>query len=222
VRRQEDRDPLGEQRADELPGLPRALRVEADRGLVEEEELGGVEEAPREVELLLHAAGELLDSAVRRLREADAVEDLLDPPVALADVDAVDVGEVPQVLASADPVVEPSLAAEHEANPRPEFARLTNDVEAEHLGGTARRDEERGEHLRERRLARAVRPEQAEDLPGIDVEVDPPERFGPHELVEEEAFPALEDPPDVAGVDHGGTGHRGPREGSARGFAVVD
>ena len=55
-------------------------------------------------------------------------------------------------------------------------ARLGRDVEAEDPRLAARRQQQRGEDLDQRRLAGAVGPEQPEELAGRDLEVDAGER----------------------------------------------
>ena len=58
--------------------LAGADRVEADRRLVEEDDLGVVEEPARDVQPLLHAARVALGALVLAALEADQLEQLLD------------------------------------------------------------------------------------------------------------------------------------------------
>src|SRR6185437_5330267 len=60
------------------PELIAALRVEAERGLVEEEDGGRVQEAAGDLEAALHAAGEGLDVAVLALPQLEGLEQKLD------------------------------------------------------------------------------------------------------------------------------------------------
>ncbi len=62
---------------------------------------------------------------------------------------------------------------EADADPRLERRGVLADIDAEHGGRPAVRDAQALEDLDRRRLAGAVRPEQAEHLAGGDVEVDP-------------------------------------------------
>ena len=72
---QEDGDALGfVELFDVSPELVAALRIEAERGLVEEEDLRRVQEAAGDFETPLHAAGELLDLIVAALPEFEELE----------------------------------------------------------------------------------------------------------------------------------------------------
>jgi hypothetical protein len=70
---------------------------------------------------------------------------------------------------------------------------VSDDIETRYRGGSAVGRDERGEDVDERRLAGAVRAEQADDLAGPNLEVDAVE----HRVLSER----LGDPGDV---DHGG------------------
>ena len=102
--------------------------------------------------------------------------------------DAVELGEVAQVVARREPLVEAAVAAEDVADPLPHLARVVDDVEAEHARLPARREEQRDQHLDRRRLAGAVRAEQAEQLALLDGERDAAHRLDLERL-----------PPDHAG-----------------------
>ncbi len=79
----------------------------------------------------------------------------------------------------------------HEAHPEPaelprcerQTHRLTVDEQLTGVGLV-----EAGEHLDEGRLARAVLPEEAVDLPGKDDQGDIPERMGPAEGLRQAAY----------------------------------
>ena len=62
---------------DQLEHLVAALRVHAVGRLVEEQQIGIVDERLRELDALLHAGRVGLEVAVARLAEADVVEDLV-------------------------------------------------------------------------------------------------------------------------------------------------
>jgi hypothetical protein len=61
----------------------------------------------------------------------------------------------------------------HVADPAANLARLAGDVEAGHARGAGGRRQQRGEDAQRRGLARAVGPEEAEDVAGADAEVTP-------------------------------------------------
>ena len=90
-------------------------------------------------------------------------------------VDGVELGEVAQVVEGREPFVEAALAPEHVPDPLPDPARVLDDVPAEHARAARRRDQQRDQHLDRRRLAGAVRAEQAEELALADREADPPD-----------------------------------------------
>jgi hypothetical protein len=169
---------VGGQPADLLPEGAAALDVEACRGLVQEQDAGPVDEREREVEAPLHAAGVRADAAVGGGGEADSLEQLLGAGAALRAGESVQRGLEAQVLAAGEQRVERRLlqrGADHAADLR----SLAGDVVAADARAAARRRQQRGEHVHRRRLARAVRPEEAVDLARLDPQVDPVDRARP-------------------------------------------
>src|SRR5260221_12543375 len=81
-----------------------------------------------------------------------------------------------------------------------------DDIEAKHPRLTARRQEERDQHLDRCRLARPVRPEQPKELTLADLERDPAHRFDLERAPPEDAGVRLVGPPQVADLDDGGHG----------------
>ena len=80
----DDRLAEGAQLAEQLPQLDAGARVEAGRGLVEQQHLGVVDERVGEAEPLLHAARQALDVGVALVAEVDEVEEVADhPPAAI-------------------------------------------------------------------------------------------------------------------------------------------
>ena len=167
VRREEDGLAERAERADHLPRRAARLRVEAGGRLVEEDEVGVADERDAEVEPPLLAARERLDPRARLLLEPDERDHLVDVPrrAVVAGEDRVRLahGEVRPELGllqdDADPLAE--------VRPRP----LGIVSEHAHLAGVALAVAL--EDLDGRRLAGAVRPEEAEDLSLLDREVDP-------------------------------------------------
>src|SRR4029077_4641383 len=72
--------------------------------------------------------------------------------------------------------VQAPLTREHRAEPHADLPRLFRDVDPQHADRALRRLEERGDHLHRRGLPRPVRAEEAEDLAGLDHEIDPVHR----------------------------------------------
>ena len=148
-------------------------RVDADRRLVEEDHRRVVEDAARDVESLPHPAGVPLDALLLAAVEPDELEQLVDPRALHLGVDAVELGEVAQVVERGEPLVEPAVAAEDVADALPDPLRVLDDIVPEHAGRARGGDQERDQHLDRRRLAGAVRTEQAEELALLDLEADP-------------------------------------------------
>ena len=158
--------------ADRGAELAGADRVDPDRRLVEEEHRGVVEQAAGDVEALPHAAGVPLDALFLTALQPDHLEQLVDPrPLALR-VDAVELGEVAQVVERREPLVQPAVAAEDVPDPLAHPVRVVDDVASEDERLPRRRDQQRDQHLDRRRLAGAVRPEQPEELALLDLEAD--------------------------------------------------
>ena len=177
--REEDGDSLlGGQPADLLPEGRAALDVEPSRRLVEEEDARPVDECQRQVEPPSHAAGVVAHFALRRLREADPLEQLGGPSPALGLVQPVQGGLQSHVLAAAEQRVECRLLQrrpDRGAHPRP----FADDVEARHPRRPRGRWQQRRQHQHGRRLARPVGPEEAVDLALLDSQVDSVDRARP-------------------------------------------
>ena len=166
VRRQQHRLAEQAQRADHLPRSAARCRVEPGRRLVEEEEIRVADERDAEVEPALLAAGERLHARVLLRGETDELDHLVDVARLL-----VVAGEHAVRLAHAE--VRPELGLlEHDADPLAELGARVLWVVPEHghLAGVA--PSVALEDLDRRRLAGAVRAEQAEDLALLDVEID--------------------------------------------------
>ncbi len=71
---------------DQLPELRARQRVDAGGGLVEDQQVGVVDQRAAEAELLLHAAGELARRALDEGREAGAAGQLGDAPATLGGI----------------------------------------------------------------------------------------------------------------------------------------
>jgi hypothetical protein len=181
----------------------RADRVEADRRLVEEDDLGVVEEPARDVQTLLHAARVALGALVLAALEADQFEELFDARLLDLRGHAVELCEVAQVVVAREPFVDAALAAEDVADALPDLARVLDDVVAEDAGVPRGRDQERDQHLDRRRLAGAVRPEQAEKLALLDLEADALDCFDLFDPAADRAGVRLVDAAQVVCLDDG-------------------
>ena len=157
---------------DQLANGPGGGDVEAERRLVEEEDPRVVEEAAGEVHLLALAGRERADALLALLHHADRLDQLVDAPPAVLRRESVELAEHPELLADREDPVARLLAARDHVHDPADLLGLVHDVEAEDPGRALRGEQQRRQDLDQRRLAGAVRPEQPEELAGLDLEVD--------------------------------------------------
>ena len=173
---QEDRRPLLAEGPDLVPHACPRLRVEAGGRLVEEQHGRPMDDAEADVEPAAHAARVRPGRAVGGGRQLEDLEHLVRPAHGGRLVHAV------------EPALEDELATtglggiggsalRHVADPTADLLRLLEKVDAGDGRLPTRRDEEGREHPQRGRLAGAVGSEEAEDLPGSDVEVDAAHRL---------------------------------------------
>src|SRR6185436_8766918 len=165
--------------------------IETGEWLVEEEQVGLVEDGADELHLLLHAFGELLDLGLAPGGELDPLEPFLDAGEELAPLEAADLAEEDEVLGDSHLPVEAALLREI-ADP-PQVLRLAWPAEEEDLTGIGRGDVH--DQADRAGLAGAVRAEQPEDAPLRHTQRDPVHR---HEL-----SVALPDVAQLEAVAHG-------------------
>ena len=165
------RAPADHQLADRAGGRD----VQAQGGLVEEEDPRVVEQAAGEVHLLALAGRQGAHPLVALLAQADGVDQLVHPAPALARAQAVELAEHPELLARLEDAVARLLAAGDHVHDPADLLGLRGHVEAEDPGGPRGRQQERGQDLDQGGLAGAVGPEQAEELARGDLQVDPGE-----------------------------------------------
>ena len=157
---------LARQPADLAPERGAALDVEAGRRLVEEEDLRPVHERERQVEPALHPARVAAHLAVGGLAQADAAEQLVGALRPLGARDPLQRGLQAQVLAAGQERVERGLL-QRRADVHPHLRALLDDVEAGDARAARGRRQQRRQHVHGRRLAGAVRAEEAVDLAGL-------------------------------------------------------
>jgi len=172
VRVQQDGDTALSQLLEQLADGAAAGGIERARRLVEEQEIGRADEGLREAEPLLHALGHRLDRAFRRILQADEAEESLSfRRAAVGAGEALVEGEELDRRVPAWETEELGEISERAACLRGE-RWLTVDGR---LAG--RGTDEAARDLDERRLAGAVRPEQAHELALVDLEVDALQRL---------------------------------------------
>ena len=150
-----------------ISAMPR--RIEAVRRLVEDQQVGVLEQRRGDAEPLLHPLRVRPEAVAGPLAETDLFEGRRDPLLRHAGV----TGEHAQVVARREERVQ-GRGLDHRSDPRQPLGRAGRG--AEHDGAAARRPHEAEEHAQGRRLAGAVRPEEAVDLAPPDAEREPVDR----------------------------------------------
>src|SRR6185295_724623 len=170
VRAENDRVIAGEL-LDQLAGLDDLFRVEAGRRLVEDEDVRVVDERLREPHALPVAFRQLAAQAIRHVVDARPLHHRLYALAPLTARHAFDSGDELEILEDAHVGVERRRLGQV---PRPAFGldRLVEDVEAGDNGFALGRRHVAGQYPHRRRLAGAVRAEEAEDLAPLDAEAD--------------------------------------------------
>ncbi len=171
VRREHHREvALAAEAIEHLPDRDARHGVEPGRRLVEDEDPRLVHEAARDLEPPPHAARERLHGLVGPLQQIDRREQVVDRALALLRREAVELREDRHVLPGREVQVRGHRLRDH-ADRLAHAVRVAHDVEAVHARMPGARHHERREHPDQRRLARAVRAEQAEHLAVLHVEV---------------------------------------------------
>ncbi|GJD99972.1 hypothetical protein GMJLKIPL_1890 [Methylobacterium isbiliense] len=192
-------------RSDQVPELPARERIDARRRLVEDQEVGIMDQRAAEAKLLLHAAGQFPGRAVLEGVEAGRGEKIGDapPPLArpLAEEPAVEVDVLEHAERRVEVAAEP-LGHVGDARTLPRAVAPLRHVAAEHPHAApldpphARHEGEQG------RLADAVRPDHPHH---------PPRRQAQRHVVERDrraiAMRDAVEPGDRGRLDHGNVGH---------------
>ena len=193
---QHERDALLLEPVEAVPQDVAGLRVEAGRRLVEQQQLGLVDQRAGDRDPPLHPARQRLDLARGPLGELHEVEQLGGAALALGprevEVAAVD----DQVLGDRELVVE-LVGLRHDAEAGADRPAVRRRVEAEHPQRAGGRRRRAADHPHRRRLAGAVRSEEPERLAAVDLDVDPVDG--------REVAEPLDEP---ARFDQGFAGHR--------------
>ena len=166
---------LADLRPDHVPHPEPAARIEPGRRLVEEQEARPADQRAGEIEPPPHPARVRLRDPVGGLVEEEALEQLVGTASRLGVRELVEAAEHPEVLASGQVLVDGRVLA-GEADRAANRLRVADDVEPRHARGSRVRAQQRGEDPHRRRLAGAVRAEQAEHGSLLHLEVDPVER----------------------------------------------
>ncbi len=169
---EQDRLPLAVELPEDLPQRQAALRVEAGGRLVQEQHGGAVEDRARDHQPLGHPAGEREHRRLGPLGQLELLEQLVggarDSRRGDAEQAAVEVEVLPHRQLAVQGV-RLRDCPEQLLGQR----RVGDNVDRAHVRRARGGHHPRGEHPRGRRLAGAVRPEQAEDLPAVHAQVEP-------------------------------------------------
>ena len=155
---------FGLQIEDDLPELTRTDGIKSQRGLIEEKHLGIVEQGPRHVQALFHAARVALHFFIAAPVQTDHVQQVWNSFFGDVIVYVIKAGKVAQVVDAGEPPIQAALTAENESDPLADLVRPGNDVESFNGGRPRCRDEKRGQHLDRGRFTRSVRSQESEQL----------------------------------------------------------
>src|SRR2546422_7665772 len=162
--RQEDRHVLLRVKATQiLPHRDPRLRVEAGRGLVQEQDSRVVHEAGTQVEPPPHPARVRVGPAVRGVLQLQDIEELLDALLNERVGHVIEPPDQPEVLTSREVSVDPDRLS-RVADDAPDLRPIALDIEARDVDGAARLREERRDDPDDRRLSGPVGPEETEEL----------------------------------------------------------
>ncbi len=165
VAREEHRDPLRREAADERLHVAHPGRVEAGLGLVEDEQPRAAQERGGDAEPLAHPVGVAADPVARPVGQVDGVEHLVDPRAGVA---AVEGREQLQVLAPGQVRVE-LRRLDEPGDPLERAPAHADRIAAEQPGAARGRPDQAEQHAQRRRLAGAVRAQVAVDVAGSTV-----------------------------------------------------
>ena len=171
LRGQQDRAAVADEVPDGVPHLAAGARVQAGRGLVQEDQGRPGDQARGQVEAPAHAAGELLDRLGRRLLQVELLEQPGGRRARLGPAEALEPAEEVEVLGGGQQLVDRGVLA-GDPQELADDVRVAAYVDPEDLRVARLHREQRGQHLHQGRLAGAVGAEHAEDLTAADLEVD--------------------------------------------------
>jgi hypothetical protein len=160
---EEDGAAFGPELADEVADLPRGGRVEAAGRLVQEDDGRLVEDGARDREPLLHALGEADDRLVAAVPETDLLERGSDPPAPPGGGHPVQAGVEVEVLDGRQALIQAGRLGE-QADARAELVGVDADLGPLDPRPPLAGPDQAGQQPDRRRLAGAVRAEEAEHL----------------------------------------------------------
>jgi hypothetical protein len=170
---------LGAQGLDQRPELAARERIDARRGLIEDQQVGVVHERAAQPKLLLHPAGELARRAFAKWRQAGGVEQAVDacPPfgggLSEEPREEIDVFFHRQRRVQ---IAAEALRHEGHARRKPRTGRVVGDVLAQHAHLARLQALDPRDHGKQGRFAHAVRADQTDRATRRQHQVDMVER----------------------------------------------
>ena len=171
MRRQQDRGAAALELGDQLEEFDRRLRIEAGGRLVEDRDLGALDDDLGQPQPLPHAAREGRDALVRDFREAHARQRVRDALGPFPQRQAHQLRGVGEILHRGEIVVEADGVGQIADTPL-DLQRRARRIVAEHADMAGRNFGQAQHHQDRGGLAGAVGPEQAEHLAALDGEAD--------------------------------------------------
>ena len=171
VGRDDEGDALPLESEEAVPQDVPGLRVQTGRGLVEEQQLGVVDEAAGDDQPALHAAGEVLDLVGPALAQLGEVEQLSGPLPHLCAAQSEEPPVDPQVLLDGELLVEQVLLRAV-ADACPDLLPVDGRVETEDAQLAARHRRDARDHPHRRGLPRPVGSEEPERFTLAHLDVD--------------------------------------------------
>ena len=168
---EQDRRPLLDVAADDLPDLQGVEDVEARGRLVEDGQHGLGHQGPGQEELAGHALAVGADLGLQAVAELGDGHGPVDELLLLLGGPGVEVGHEVEVIQALHVLVGAGLLGQV-ADLLPDEIGFLAEVVVEEGDLAGGGGEERGDDAERRRLAGPVRADQGEDLPGADVEID--------------------------------------------------
>ena len=171
VRREEDRGPPFSQQPELLPQVRPVLRVQAGRGLVEKQHLRPVHDPERDLQPAPLAARVGANGPVGERLQVEHRDELGAAPPGVGGAQSVQSPREKEVLPPCRFLVGPAELPDV-ADPPPDKPRCAKDVGPSDQSGARIGGQQGGEDAQGRRLTRAIWPEQPEDLPRRNSQVD--------------------------------------------------
>jgi hypothetical protein len=169
MRAEENRMPHFLQLKYEVPHDAGRFRVQARSGLIEEEDLRVVQQAPCDRTLLPHALGKAANGLVALLPEAEHFQVVLDLATQLRLIQVVQTPVEPEVLVGTERVVHTRRLGQ-QPHPAADLHGVLYlaDVQPIHRGSAAAWPDQARQHAYRSCLASPVRPKEAKDLTAFD------------------------------------------------------